>query len=378
MYIVQTSDLEKFCQTISSSQFIAIDTEFSRESTYYPRLCLMQIYSQSSVAIIDALSVGLDLKPLDKILQDKKIVKVFHSAKQDLEILYRIYGHLPQNIFDTQIAASFCGFGDYISYENLVLEIIDKKIDKTQRISDWSQRPLTEEQIEYALGDVFYLAEIYINLIGRLNHNNRLSWALEEMQALGKVADFNIDDAWQKIKNVREVKFNPLLKALAKWREQKAIENDVPRNHYLHEKYLLKLVEKIPLNVKELRDIDYFQKLDEITAHQIISLIKQTLKYPIEDELKMQLEYKESKTRDINQLKKLLKYKSDKYNIPSNLLATNFELKSLYNNQSTKMPRFLSGWRYEVFGKIALEIKKANLNSHEDNSKSSSKNPTSE
>lgn len=364
MYITKTFELENFCLSISSSNFVAIDTEFYRDTTYYPKLCLIQIATSKSIAIIDPLSKDLNLSILDDILQNNKIVKVFHSAKQDLEILYRLYGHLPKNIFDTQIAASFCGFGDYVSYENLVLEIVDKKIDKTQRISNWLQRPLTEEQIEYALGDVFYLTEIYTNLVGRLNHNERLSWALEEMQLLTEKENFiiNTDDAWQKIKNLREIKLTPVLKALAKWREEKAIENDTPRNHYLLEKYLLQLADKMPIDLKELKELDGFHDIDDLTAKEIISVIRKSLKQPIENELEVDKEIDRKKQvynmYNMNQLKKLLKHKSDKYQLPPQLLATSFELKSLYNDKVKKMPRFLSGWRYEIFGKVVLDIKK--------------------
>ena len=168
--ILNNAQLEKFCQTISAEDFITIDTEFARDKTYFPKLCLIQIASASDAVLIDPLSPELNLAPLDLILQDPNIVKVFHSAKQDLEILLLFNRHLPKNIFDTQIAASFCGFGESVSYESLVFKMLNIKVDKSSRVSDWTIRPLSVKQIDYALGDVVHLREIYLMLIKMLRH----------------------------------------------------------------------------------------------------------------------------------------------------------------------------------------------------------------
>ncbi len=375
MYITKTSELENLCKNIVKSSFITIDTEFSREATYSPQLCLIQIATPSITAIIDALSPNIDLSSLDVVLQNKAVVKVFHSAKQDLEILYKIYGHLPVNIFDTQIAASFCGFGDYVSYEALVLQIVDKQIDKSYRLSDWTIRPLTEEQLEYAIGDVTYLREVYLTLLEKLKNTDRLSWAIEEMQMLNSPSNFivNLEEVWQKIKNTRNLKVTLVLKKLATWREIKAQEYDLPRNHYLNEKHLLKLAEFMPITLKELRNINYFNEINEDLGNELITVIQKALEQQLEEDLKKVKKLSPSISLHIGQLaqlKLLLKFKSDKYQLPPQLLATTFELKSIYNDENIlKHPRFLNGWRYEVFGKMVLELKKGDISLVEEDNK---------
>lgn len=368
MYITKTSELENFCNLISNDDFITIDTEFLREVTYYPNLCLIQISNGKLSVIIDALSSNLDLKPLDYILQNKNITKVFHSAKQDLEILYNLYGHLPQNIFDTQIAASFCGYGESVSYEVLVFETLNIKIDKSLRISDWTNRPLTKEQIEYALGDVTHLYHIYIHLLEKLKINNRLQWLNEELEYLNNIQNFtiNLEEVWQKIKNLREIKVTLALKKLASWREIKAQKANLPRNHYLNEKHIFKLTTMLPITVKELRKISYFSHVNETIANEIVEIIQDSLKHEIAEELENKHHSTHENRRFLKalpSLKLLLKYKSEKYQLPPQLLATSSELKSLTNEEFdySKQPKFLSGWRYEIFGKIAMEVKNGTI-----------------
>lgn len=366
MYIANTSDLENLCKDLNKNDFITIDTEFFRETTYYPKLCLIQIATKEYSAIIDPLSPNIDLSHLNKILQNENIVKVFHSAKQDLEILYNLYGELPKNIFDTQIAASFCNFGDYVSYESLVLDIVDKQIDKSHRISNWSLRPLSDEQIEYAHGDVTYLVNIYTFLISKLKNNNRFSWAMEEMQILTSTSYFqiNIDDAWQKIKNTRDIKINLLLKKIASWREKKAQEYDLPRNHFLNEKYLLKIVQSMPLTMQELKKIPYFHNIEEKLTQEIIEIVQHSLTEQLEKDVNDNISNSNCDNpylEKLSQLKLLLKSKSNKYQLPPQLIATNLELKSISNpTEGSKPPRFLSGWRYKIFGKLVADMKKEN------------------
>ena len=365
MYINKTSELENFCKNLPRNNFITIDTEFSRETTYYPKLCLIQIASNNAAVIIDALSPDIDLSILDNVLQDPQIVKVFHSAKQDLEILYNIYGHLPINIFDTQIAASFCGYNCSVSYETLVLDVISKQIDKSHRISDWTKRPLTEKQIEYALGDVTYLQKIYVYLTQKLEEDKRLDWAIEEMQILGNPNNFIVDinEVWQKIKLSREIKVTLVLKKLAAWRELKAQAANLPRNHYLNERYLIKLSNTLPITSEELKRISYFQNIEESLAEEITQVIQSALAQQIEEDLKQDnfLSIKNDYSKTLSQLKSLLEEKAKKYNIPPQLIATSSELKSFASkNSSTKQAKFLNGWRYKVFGESAIDIQSNN------------------
>ena len=358
--ITKTSELESFCQAIMAEKFITIDTEFSREATYYPKLCLIQIASEKQAVIIDALSPAINLSPLDLILQKPSLIKVFHSAKQDLEALYLLFKHLPQNIFDTQIAASFCGFGDSISYEALVLEFTQIQIDKSHRVSDWTKRPLSINQLEYALADVTHLRIVYLKLMELLKAKNRLAWALEEMTSLDSPANFTIDleQAWHKIKNIRDVKVNLVLKKLASWREVKAQQHDLPRNHYLNERHIFKLVENIPITLAELKSINYFHNIDKELGEEIITIIQNALSAQIEADLNNAPRYSRNNREISAQLKLLLQLKADEYSLSPQLLATSLELKTIAGESETiKTPRCLSGWRYDIFGKFALDIK---------------------
>jgi len=353
----KTKELEEFCSSIEQGDFLTVDTEFFRETTYYPELCLVQLASKDRAVIIDVLSKDMKLDILDNILQDKNIPKVFHSAKQDLEIIYQLYNRLPKNIFDTQIAASFCGFGDCASYESLVWEILATKIDKSYCVSDWSLRPLMEEQIAYALGDVTYLRNIYLYLREELKNNN-YAWAMEDMHGLTNLSNIIIDPeiAWKKIKDLRGVKVNLVLKKLALWRELKAQESNLPRNHYLHEKHLIKLFEVMPITIKDLKRINYFNEFDEELSNEIIKVIEDALTLQLEEDLQENIpaysnSYKTSK--DIASLKKLLAEKSEEYNISTRLISTSAEIKALCSGDMDL--KILKGWRKQVFGQDALQ-----------------------
>lgn len=363
MYISKTSELEKFCTSLDFEDYIAIDTEFSRQSTYYPKLCIIQIASSKNQVIIDTLSTHLDLAPLGKILLNEKITKVFHSAKQDLEILYNYFNFLPKNIFDTQIAASFCGFGLSISYEKLVLKTLNIQIDKSYRVSDWSQRPLLAKQVEYALGDVIHLRRIYQYLIKLLADNDQRNWLNEDLLQLNSPENFvqDVNLAWQKIKSLTSNKINLVAKRLATWREIKAQEFNLPRNHYLKEKKLVQLIEKMPISLSEIKLIEYFKDFDENLAKEIIQIIS----HAINDQLEYDLQSNDLLRNDnrvdlhvLHSLKTLLQLKSKKYSIPSGLIANTQELKQfLAGDLSKNKIRFLKGWRYKIYGYLALNLK---------------------
>lgn len=338
--ITTTEELKVFCTNLESSKYIAIDTEFSREKTYYPQAYLVQIAGGNEDAVVDLISV--ELSPLELILQNENIVKVFHSAKQDLEILYRYFGHLPKNIFDTQIAASFCGFGPSVSYEELVYKLLGVKLDKTHQVSDWSVRPLNKEQIAYALADVIYLKEIYPLLLDLLKDNQRLAWVIEDNNSLNQISNFtvNFEQIWKKIKNIREA--NVILQNLAIWREKKAQELNLPRNHFIHERLLLKLAERIPIEKKEVLKIDA-----KLPADEIVEVIKNALKKESMSE-KIYIAEESSK---LLALKKILNSKAKELELPAPLIATSQELKAFVYNLP-EQPRFLKGWRYEIFGNL--------------------------
>ena len=355
MLITKTKDLEAFCSSLSED-FISLDTEFFRETTYYPKLCLIQVASKNKAVIIDPLEKDLDLSSLNEVLQNDKITKVIHSAKQDLEVLYYFFDQLPKNIFDTQIAASFCGFGDSISYESLVLEIIGEQIDKSYCVSNWQKRPLHQKQIEYALGDVIHLHTLYPSLINKLKENQRLDWAIEDIKMLNDTSIFIVDltQAWKKVKNTYGSPINLVFKKLSTWREQKAIEYNLPRAHYLHDKHLHELISKMPITHQELKTIKKFSEVDYETADEIISIIALALEEQIHQEPEIVINtYKYDEAA--RALKTLLAEKSIEYNLPTKIIATNHELKKILNSEPSA--KSLVGWRYKIFGKEALEIK---------------------
>ena len=357
MYITTNLELEDFCNSLADAKFISIDTEFFRQITYYSQLCLIQIYDGKQAIVIDALSKGLDLSILDKILQDPNIVKVFHSAKQDLEILLFLTGKLPKNIFDTQLAASFCGLGNSISYEALVNDLLNKKIDKSHCLSDWTKRPLSKEQLDYAMADVTYLYELYSKLILTLKENNRLDWVIEEINYLNQNSSFIIDPekAWRKLKNTQKIKINIIIKKLAAWRELKAQEANLPRNHYLNEKYLFKLAKDKPITLKELKQILSSKQINNKAGEEIIEIIQAALSKQIEDDLSNNhSSYKKINSAVFSQLKSILLQQAEKYLLPSNIIATTEELKELSHSHIINPTdnRIFNGWRAEVFGNL--------------------------
>jgi ribonuclease D len=352
MNIINNSrDLVEICKLINQEKFIALDTEFSREHTYYPKLCIVQIATASQIFIIDTLNI--DLSPLKLLFLNKELLIVLHAGKQDLEIIYNIFNCLPNKIFDSQIAASFCSFGNAISYEKLVLELFNEYIDKSYRVSDWSKRPLIEQQLEYAKKDVIFLYKLYPLLLKKLEFNQRLQWAEEEFTLLNNPDNFIIDvnQAWTRIKHAQGLKSNLLLKKLATWREIKAQQNNIPRNHFLHEQHLIKLTETMPLNIDELQKIHYFSKFDHKLALEIIDLIYQTLKEQIDhdgDDYIVNI-------NQLNKYKSLLRSVAQQHNIPAEIIANRSELKLLCSNGDWSKLRFSKGWRYNIFGRFVTQ-----------------------
>ena len=352
--ITTTELLKKFCSQIKQEKMIAIDTEFSRDSTYYPKLCLIQVASAQHTAAIDVISSDIDLSPLISILKDDNIIKIFHSAKQDLESLLVFFNFLPNNIFDSQIAASFCGYGTSIRYEFLVNELFSYKVDKSLRVSDWTHRPLSFEQINYALTDVTFILKIYDHLYQKLIDNNRLSWAIEDMRNLNRIENFDKDNdkAWQKIKYNHDLKIDLVIKRLASWRELKAQEHNLPRNHFLSEKNLVKLAKIKPINLEELNSIEVFRNFNSQEAEEIIEVILKALEEQLINDTQNHKEKSHNNSHDYQKLKHLLLICAKNHDIPAEMIASKQELKDFISDGKAK---FLKGWRNEIFGK---QIKK--------------------
>ena len=247
--ISRTDELKEACEKLGRAPFIAVDTEFMREQTFWPKLCLVQIAADGMEVLIDSQAPDLDLTPLFDLMVNEKVVKVFHSARQDIEIVHHLAGVIPHPIFDTQVAAMVCGFGEAVSYSMLVKRLLNRNLDKTSRFTDWSRRPLSERQLTYALGDVIYLRDLYPKLKAQLDQSERASWLNEEMAVLTDPATYELhpEQAWKRLKmRIKTPKALAVLMELAAWREREAQTQDVPRARILKDEALYDIASQTP------------------------------------------------------------------------------------------------------------------------------------
>ena len=363
--ITKSSELKYFCDRAANEKYITIDTEFHREKTYFSKLCLLQLAipgnENGNAIIVDTLVNDLDLSPLYEIFQNDKIVKVFHAARQDLEIFYLDSGIFPYPIFDTQIAAMVCGFGDQVAYETLVRQLTKKTLDKSSRFTNWSSRPLTDAQKKYALSDVTHLRDIYETLSKQLIQNGRTTWVNEELKNLISPETYDIDpkNSWQRIKTKSNSRrFLGLVASLAEFREKFAQSRDIPRNRVIKDDALLELASNQPKNLDELsksRLIKREARKGEI-ALGLLRAIKKGLELPEENlpnkKSKLDKGLVNSALADL--LRVLLKSCSESTGVASKLIASASDLDSLAAGE--RSINALHGWRFEVFGKSALEL----------------------
>lgn len=360
--IENTEELKNFCKELKKQKFITVDLEFLREKTYYAKLCLIQVAHKNDAAIIDPLSKNIDLFPFFEILQDKKIIKVFHSCRQDVEILYNLTGKIPNPMFDTQIAAMVCGFGESVSYESLVKKIVKADLDKTYRLSNWSKRPLDDTQLEYAISDVTYLINIYEYMQDYLKKNNRVHWLDEEMEYLTSPETYvsNPDDAWQKIKHrSHNVKYLTMLRELASWREKRAQRKNVIRQAIIKDEALLNIAAVAPETHEQLEQIRNMRQ--DILAGKIADEILETVKYAKEIKPENYVKLKKNTSLAFpvalyELLKLLLKIISQEKGVVAKMIASDEELKDFSSFVDENNP-ILKGWRLEIFGKEALKLR---------------------
>lgn len=368
MLITNQKALDTFCTGLKKEEFITVDTEFLREKTYYPKLCLIQISGpKGNAAAIDALSSQIDLKPVFDLLFDDKILKVFHAGRQDLEIFYQMMGKIPAPVFDTQIAAMVCGYGDSIGYDNLVRQVTGGQIDKSSQFTNWSLRPLSQKQIEYAIGDVTYLIEVYKILSLELKKTNRTEWVFQEEEILNDPSTYenNPLEAYKRVKMRRaKPKSLQILKYLAAWREIKAQNKNIPRGWVMRDDVLAELAMQAPKNIADLKKIRGFN--DEMasgnTGAALIEEIKKALAadpqtWPVVEK-SQPLPPRAAATVDI--LKMLLKIESAQNGVATKLIASSDDLEKLATQESPDVPA-LKGWRLEVFGRDALALKEGKL-----------------
>lgn len=367
LVITKTTDLACFCARAAEFPYVTIDTEFIREKTYWPNLCLVQVATPDEATVIDALAIGIDLTPLFKLLANTNVLKVFHAARQDLEIFVHLTGEVPKPIFDTQVVAMACGYGDSVSYERLVRDIAKRSIDKTVRFTDWSKRPLAKQQIDYALGDVTHLRKIYQRLTERLEETERAEWLAEEMDILTDPATYLIkpEDAWKRLKTrSRKPHYIARLQALAAWRETLAQTNNVPRNRVLKDESLTEISAHGPKSVADLLALRAIKR-DRVSNDRARAIVELLDKVRAMDSSQLPAALPEPPNTSnngpsIELLKVLLKLKCEMHQVAQKLVASAADIEAIALDNSANV-RALSGWRRELFGEDALRLKHGEL-----------------
>jgi ribonuclease D len=362
--LTTTAEVAALCEELAREPYVAIDTEFMRDRTYYPKLCLVQLAGAQRHAAVDPLAPGIDLGPLFELLANPDVLKVFHAARQDIEVFYRLTGAVPTPLFDTQLAAMVCGYGEEVGYETLVSQIAKGRIDKSSRFTDWARRPLSPQQLTYALGDVIYLRVIYERLRQQLERTGRSEWVAEELADLTDPAtyDQNPADAWKRIKvRSREPRFLALLRALAAWREREAQRRDLPRNRIVRDDLLLEIAANRPTSPEEFAKLRRIS-LDRQSVEAAVATVRAALALP-EAELP-RLEPPPKLPRGlgpvIELLRVLLKLKCEEHRVAQRLVATSGDLEAIATESRPDVPA-LKGWRFEVFGRAALALKGGEL-----------------
>jgi ribonuclease D len=365
--IADNQKLAEFCRLQAGADYVTVDTEFIRDNTYWPQLCLIQIAGSEQAAVIDPLAPGLDLSPVLGLLADHRVLKVFHAARQDVEIFYHLSGKVPEPIFDTQVAAMVCGFGEQASFENLAQKLAGIAIDKSSRFTDWSHRPLSERQIRYALDDVVHLRPIYERLDRQLDQNGRAPWLTEEMAVLTDPATYRIDPAesWRRLKvRAGKPRFLMVLKEIAAWREEEAQRRDLPRNRLIRDEALLEIAAHVPTTVDDLARTRGLSRAaaEGKVGQGILTAVQRALarterEWP-RPEPKPDLPSGLAPLIDL--LRVLLKTKCEAEGVAQKLVASAADLELIAADDAAKVPA-LSGWRRTLFGEDALALKHGEL-----------------
>jgi ribonuclease D len=365
--IADSARLAEFVARLADEEFVAVDTEFIREKTYFPQLCLIQIAGEKDARAIDALAPALDLGPLYALMQNDRVTKVFHAARQDIEIFVLKTGAVPKPLFDTQVAAMVCGFGEQAGYETLVQALARAAIDKSSRFTDWALRPLTEKQIAYALSDVTHLRTVYRKLRERLERTGRHPWVESEMQMLSDPATYRADprEAWRRLR-VRSPKprFLAVLRELAAWRETAAQQRDIPRQRILRDEALIEIAAHVPKSADELartRGLSESFARGKLGA-EILAAVAAGAAVPEADapQAAGRADLPRSNGALTELLRVLLKMRAEEHNVAPRLIADSEDLERLAAEENPDIAA-LKGWRREIFGDDALALKQGRL-----------------
>jgi ribonuclease D len=365
--ITETDALASFCERLSHSEFVTVDTEFIRDKTYWPILCLVQLAGEDEFAAVDTLADGIDLTPLLDLMRDRSVLKVFHAARQDFEIFHQLMGMVPQPVFDTQVSAMVCGFGDQVGYETIVAKLARERIDKSMRFTDWQRRPLSAKQLEYALADVTHLRVVYQKLQEILAKNGRAEWVAEEMTSLTSDDLYRFDprEAWQRVKSRNpKRRFLGILREVAAWREEEAQKRDVPRNRIIRDDALLEIAAHRPASqddLANLRGLNNGQAQGSF-GRGILEAVAKGVALP-DAECPEVTESRQPSTPvgpSVDLLKVLVKLKSEEHDVAQRLIANSADIEAIAADDDADVAA-LRGWRREMFGEAALALKHGRL-----------------
>ncbi len=366
MSLITTSrELAEVCRRVAQHPFITVDTEFLRETTFWPKLCVVQMASPEEAVAVDALAEGLDLAPFFDLMADPKLVKVFHAARQDIEIVWNLARLVPAPLFDTQVAAMVCGFGEQISYGELAQAIAKVSLDKSSRFTDWSRRPLSEAQVEYAIADVTHLRDIYLYLHGKLEATGRLSWLDDEMALLTSSATYeqNPENAWERFRNrVRKPRDLAVLMEVAAWRDTEAQSRDIPRGRVLKDDVVMEIALAAPRTTEELGNMRAFPRGMERSRAgvEILAAVHRGLARDPKSLPKITRERRSSGGATVELLKVLLRQVGEAHGVAPKMIATVEDLEAIAASDRANVAA-LKGWRREIFGEKAIELKHGRL-----------------
>jgi ribonuclease D len=366
MSLITTSrELAEVCGRMACHPFVTVDTEFLRETTFWPKLCVVQLASPDEAVAVDALAEGLDLAPLFGLMADTRVTKVFHAARQDIEIIWNLAKLIPAPLFDTQVAAMVCGFGDQISYSELVQAVCRVSLDKSSRFTDWSRRPLSEAQVDYAIADVSYLRDIYKHLRQLLETSGRLSWLDDEMTLLTSPSTYeqHPSNAWERLRNrARKPRDLAVLMEVAAWRETEAQSRDVPRSRVIKDDILVEIALAAPRSAEELSNLRTFPRGMEKSraGADILAAIQRGLARDPKSLPKFEKERRSNGGATVELLKVLLRQVAEAAGVAAKMIATADDLEAIALDDHAKVGA-LTGWRREIFGEKALELKHGRL-----------------
>ena len=364
--ITSTDALADACKTLRQHDFVTVDTEFLRETTYYPKLCLIQMASHEDVVLVDPLAPDLSLDPFLELMADRSTVKVFHAARQDVEIIWNRGGFIPAPLFDTQVAAMVCGFGEQVSYESLASALANARIDKSSRFTDWSRRPLSEAQLAYAAADVTHLRTVYSALSAKLDKSGRRDWVADEMGLLLDPATYEMppERAWERLKTrVRKPRELAVLIEVAAWREREAQARDVPRGRIVKDDAIGEIATAIPGSVEELGRLRTIPKGFERsrTGSDILAAVERGKARGLDDLPPLERQRGGTANGALTQLMKvLLQAVAEKSRVAPRLIANSEDIEKIASSDEADTPA-LKGWRRELFGEQALRLKRGEI-----------------